>query len=146
MKKATLLLFCITATYITAIAGNDKSITFDRLPSSSQQMIEKNFPNQSISLIKMESELSGKSYEVIFTNGNKVEFDRKGAWKEINCKFTELPQGVVPTKIKEHVNQHYPNTKITKIERKSRKRHEIKLSNNLEIEFDAQFQISDIDN
>lgn len=145
MKKLILLFLCVAAVHITVKAGNDKPITFDQLPAQSQQMIRNYFPNQSVALVKMERELSGNSYEVIFTNGNKVEFDRKGIWKEIDCKYAEIPMEVVPQEIVSFVKQNYSDSKITKIEKKSRNRHEIELLNGLEIEFDAKFNVIDID-
>ncbi len=137
-------MFLATA-HITTYAGNDKSISFNQLPANSQQMIKKYFPDQSVALVKMEREFSGKSYEVIFTNGNKAEFDNKGVWKEINCKYTELPQEVIPQKISSYVKTNYPDSKIIKIEKKSRNRYEIELANGLELEFDANFNVTNID-
>lgn len=145
MKKLILLFLCVTAIHASTQAGNDRSISFDQLPAQSQQMIKKYFPNQSVALVKMEREFSGKSYEVIFTNGNKAEFDRKGIWKEIDCKYTELPSEVVPSQIANYVRTNYPDLKITKIEKKSRNRYEIELLNGMELEFDANFNVIDID-
>lgn len=145
MKKLILLFLCVTAIHVSTQAGNDRPISFDQLPAQSQQMIKKYFPNQSVALVKMEREFSGKSYEVIFTNGNKAEFDRKGIWKEIDCKYTELPSEVVPLQIANYVRTNYPDLKITKIEKKSRNRHEIELLNGMELEFDANFNVIDID-
>lgn len=145
MRKLILLFLCVAAIHVTAKAGNDRPISFDQLPAQSQQMIKKYFPNQSVALVKMEREFLGKSYEVIFTNGNKAEFDNKGIWKEIDCKYTELPSEVIPSQIANYVTTHYPDLKITKIEKKSRNRHEIELLNGLELEFDANFNVIDID-
>lgn len=145
MKKFILLFLCVAAIHITAKAGSDRPINFDQLPAQSQQMIKKYFPNQSVALVKMEREFLGKSYEIIFTNGNKVEFNNKGIWKEIDCKYTELPSEIVPPQITNYAKTNYPDLKITKIEKKSRNRHEIELSNGLGLEFDANFNVIDID-
>lgn len=145
MRKLILLFLCVAAIHVTVKAGNDRPISFDQLPAQSQQMIKKYFPNQSVALVKMEREFFGKSYEVIFTNGNKAEFDNKGIWKEIDCKYTELPSEVIPPQIANYAITHYPDLKITKIEKKSRNRHEIELFNGLELEFDANFNVIDID-
>ena len=120
MKKIILLFLCLAAIQITIKAGNDKPIDFNELPAQSQQMIKKYFPDQSVALVKMEREFSGKSYELIFTNGNKVEFDKRGLWKEINCKYTTLPLELVPAQITDYVNTNYPEVKITKIEKKGK--------------------------
>ena len=32
---------------------------------------------------------------LIFTNGDKLEFDKKGVWTEVNCKYSAVPVAVV---------------------------------------------------
>jgi hypothetical protein len=145
MKKLLLLLVCVAAVHATSKADNDRPISFEQLPAESQQMIKRHFPNQSVALVKKDCDFLEKSYEVIFTNSNKVEFDKRGIWKEINCKYTEMPPEVVPEQIANYVRTNYSALKITKIERKSRNRHEIELVNGLELEFDANFIVIDID-
>ena len=49
----------------------------------------------------METDWFDKSYDVIFTNGDKLEFDKKGVWTEVNCKYSAVPVAVVPDAIKE---------------------------------------------
>ena len=46
---------------------------------------------------------------------------------------------------KDYVSKHYPEAKILKIERDS-KTYEVKLNNQLELEFNKAFQLIDIDN
>ncbi|MDR0422133.1 MAG: PepSY-like domain-containing protein [Proteiniphilum sp.] len=145
MKRLLFLLLCVAAVHTASKAGDDRPVSFEQLPAESRQMIEKHFPNQSAALVKMECDLMEVSYEVIFTSGSKVEFDRKGFWKEINCKYTEVPAGIVPEQITDYVRKNYPALKITGIEKKSRRRHEVKLQNGLELEFDAHFNLIDID-
>lgn len=51
-------------------------------------------------MAKMETDWFDKSYDVIFTNGDKLEFDKKGVWTEVNCKYSAVPVAVVPEAIK----------------------------------------------
>lgn len=146
MKKNLTLLLCLFAMQISVNASDDKPISFEQLPAQSQQLIKKHFQNQSIALVKMESEFLDKSYEVIFTNGNKIEFDKKGVWKEIDCKYTQLPSAIIPVEIQNYVSKNYSDTKITKIEKESRGCHEIELGNGLDLKFDSKYNLIDIDN
>lgn len=146
MKKILTLLLCLFAIQVAANASDDKPISFEQLPAQSQQMIKKHFQNQSIALVKMESEIFDKSYEVIFTNGDKIEFDKKGIWKEIDCKYTQLPAAIVPVEIQNYVAKNYPETKITKIEKEGKGCHEIELKNGLDLKFDSKYNLIDIDN
>ena len=92
----------------------------------------------------MESGLFEKSYDVVFNNGEKLEFDRRGNWTEIDCKMSSVPSALVPAKIRSYVKATYPGTKILKLE-KDDNRYEVKLSNRLEVTFNKNFQVVDID-
>ena len=148
MKKIIVImsLVCLSSIPLLLIASNDKQIDFNRLPAQSKQFVKKFFPKQSIALIKMESEVFDKSYEVIFTNGDKAEFDKKGNWTEVDCKYAQVPVDVVPSQIRNYVGKNYPNSKITKIEKEARGQYEIELSNGMELKFNSKFNLIDIDN
>ena len=92
----------------------------------------------------MEVELLGKKYDVIFTNGEKIEFDSKGQWTDIECKQSQVPAALVPAAIAAFVKKNYPQAAILKIER-DRKTYEVELSNRLELKFDKSFRLIDID-
>lgn len=148
MKKTIFLLLSLIVVCTNIKADDDKPIEFAQLPAASQQFIKKHFSDKAIALVKMESGLFEKSYEVIFTNGDKAEFDRQGEWKEVRCKYTEVPRSIIPNAIQQYVTQHYPGEKIIKIEKEKgskKKTYEIKLTNKLELSFDAQFRLTDID-
>ena len=93
----------------------------------------------------MESDFFYKSYEVIFTNGNKVEFGKNGNCEEVNCKYTSVPTAIIPTTIQKYVTTNYPDTRVLKIER-DKKEYEVQLSNRVELKFDLKFNLIDIDN
>jgi len=146
MKKILTLFVCLLFIQFSVNASNDEQIQFGQLPAESQQVIKKHFASQSIALVKMENDFFDKSYEVIFTNGNKIEFDKKGMWKEIDCKYTGLPATILPTQIQNYVSRNYPEIKINKIEKESRNRYEVELANGLDLKFDSKFNLIDIDN
>ena len=144
MKKAALLLACILAFNLAALANDDKPIKVEQLPQTSQQFIKKHFAGKGIAIAKMESGIIEKSYDVIFTNGDKLEFDRKGHWTDIDCKYSEVPASAVPKQIADYVKQNHKDVKILKIEKEG-KRHDVDLSNGWELTFDKNFNIVDID-
>ena len=144
MKKLALLLACIFAFNFAAQANDDKPIKVEQLPQASQQFIKKHFAGKSIAIAKMESGILEKSYDVIFTNGDKLEFDRKGQWTDVDCKFSEVPASIVPKQIADYVKQNHKGVKILKIERE-RNRHDVDLSNGWELTFDKNFNVVDID-
>ncbi len=144
MKQLIVLFACIFALNGLAKAGDDKPITMNELPQKSQQFIHKFFAKEEISLVKMEKEMWDKSYEVIFTNGQKVEFDKNGVWKEVDCQYSAVPKGILPEAIQKHVTEKYPNAKILKIEQDSKK-IEVELDNKLELKFNHNNQLIGID-
>ena len=91
MKKLVFLLVCLFTLQTVARADDDKPIQVTQMPQLAQQFIKQHFSDSKVALAKMESDFLYKSYEVIFTNGNKVEFDKKGNWEEVDCKHTSVP-------------------------------------------------------
>lgn len=143
MKKLVLLLVSVFTIQL-ALAGNDKPITFEQLPAAAQQFVKKHFASEKVAFAKEDSELFDTSYEVMFASGSKVEFDKKGAWTDIQCRQSQLPAGVVPQAIQKFVADRYPDAKILKLE-KDRYSYEVKLSNRWEIKFDTKFNVIDMD-
>ena len=145
MKKLLLLFVCLFTLQTIARADDDKPIQVSQMPQKAQQFIKQHFAGSNIAMAKVESDFLQKSYDVIFTDGNKVEFDKKGNWTEVNCKFSVVPQGIPPPPIQKYTATNYPQAKVLKIER-DKTDYEVKLSNGWELKFDSKFNLIDIDN
>ena len=115
------------------------------MPKSAQQFIKNHFANQSIAMAKVETEFMDKNYDVIFTNGDKVEFDKKGKWTKVDCEHSQVPQAIIPMAIQHYVAKNYPDAKVVKIEVTDRKGYDVDLSNGFDIEFDKKMNVRDID-
>lgn len=144
MKKFVFLLVCFFSVQTMLWADNDKPIQVGQLPTKAQTFITTYFKNHKVALAKMESGLFNKPYDVIFTNGEKLEFDHSGNWTEVKCLKSEIPAAIVPAPVKTYVKTHYPEEKILQIERKG-KEYEVKLTNHWEITFDNKYCVIDID-
>lgn len=146
MKKILFVLAAIfTFGVSNVLADNDKLIKKSELPAESQQFINDNFSGVEITYAKLERELLERSYEVVLADGTKLEFTSKGAWKEVDCRYAEVPAAIVPQAIKNYVAKNYPGEKVLKIER-DRGYYELKLSNRYELTFNKDYNIIDIDN
>lgn len=145
MKK---ILFTLIAVFsvgiLSANADNDKIINKNQLPVQAQQFINKHFAGIEISYAKEEWDNFKHSYEVRFADGTNIEFTSKGNWDEVNCRFSEVPSAIIPQPIREYIKKNYPGAKVILIE-KDRNDYEVKLSNRLELKFDKDFNIYDID-
>ena len=144
MKKLVFLLVCLFTLQTVARADDYKPIQVTQIPQPAHQFIKQHFADSKVALAKMESGVFYKSYDVVFTNGEKVEFDKAGEWKEVRCRQSEVPAQVVPEAIRNYVKTNYPDARILEIEF-DHNEYEIKLSNRWEITFDSQMRVIDID-
>lgn len=126
-----------------AFADNDKPVEINQLPQTAQQIIKKYFAGKDVAMATLESGILDKEYDIVFTDGNKIEFDRKGQWTSIECK-PQVPAALVPAKIAQYVGNKYAGLKILKID-KDNKEYDVKLSNGLEITFNKNFKVIEID-
>lgn len=145
MKRLAFLFVCIFTLNMVTLAANDKPIQMEEMPRLAQQFVKKYFSGHSVALIKMETDFLSKSYDVIFTNGDKVEFDKKGHWTKIDCEHSVIPTGLVPDTILGYVQKQYPTAKILSLELTDHKGYDVELSNGVDIEFDKKFNVIDID-
>ena len=149
MKTILKLLLIAVALLLPSVAsadttGSEKAISPSQLPAKARQTIAAHFPNRKIALAKMETELFSRSYSVILTHGEKIEFDGRGAWTEIKCKRSAVPAALVPQPIARYVRENYPDARIIEIE-KDDDEIEVTLSNHLEVTFNKDFEVTDID-
>lgn len=145
MKRLITLSICLFIFLGFTRADDDKPISVEQLPAKAQEFIKQYFSKKEVSYAKMEKDFWEKKYDVVFVNGEKVEFDKNGLWEEVNCKFSVVPEAIIPQPIRNLLAKQYPEAKPLKIERDS-KGYEVKLNNQLEIKFNTNFQIVDIDN
>ncbi len=144
MKTRLFLMLCLLALPFVAQADDDKPIRVDQLPAKAQQFIKQHFAEKSVSLAKEESDFFDKSYDVIFTDGDKVEFDRKGNWQNVSCRKQAVPEAIIPEAVRRYVSTHYPEAKIIKVERE-KSTLEVKLSSGLELKFNSRYELIEID-
>lgn len=144
MKKLILLLVCMFTMHTMVMADNDKPIQVNQLPAKVQTFINTYFKDHKVALAKEESGMFYKSYDVVFTNGEEIEFDKAGEWKEVKCRQSEVPAQIIPEAIRNYVKENYPDARILQIEL-DKKEYEIRLSNRLEITFDSKMRVIDID-
>lgn len=145
MKKLLMLLVCLFTLQTMVSADNEKNIRINQLPQTAQQFIKQHFADSNVAIVKLETDFLQKNYDVIFTNGNKVEFDKQGNWKEVNCKYSMVPSPIIPNVIQQYISTNYPEAKILKIDR-DKKDYELKLSGGLELKFDMDLRLIDMDN
>ena len=130
MKKFTILLasLAVMASSVPAFAGKDRIITVGELPAVAQQFVQTHFKAVEVSYAKVDEEL----------------FAKDGAWKEVDCKYGEVPAAIVPQQIRDYVAKNFAGRKIVSIDRDKRD-WEVKLDNGLDLKFDLHFRLIEID-
>ncbi len=138
MKKLVLFTTLLLTMGITsACAEDDKPIDNTQLPQAAQQFIKSYFPNETVTFASVDKEVFESQYDVYLSNGTELEFDGDGQWKEVNCKTSPIPAGIVPERIVDYVATNHPNLQIVKISRDSRE-YEIELyPGGMELVFDS---------
>ncbi len=144
MKKSFVLLVCLFALSLTACADKERPIEVNQLPARAQQFLKENFASAKVSYAKEESDWLDKNYEVLFANGDKIEFGKDGEWKEVDCRKSAVPDAVVPQAIRSHVAANHPDLKIVKIDRDKRG-YDVKLGNGLELKYDRDYRLTGYD-
>jgi len=141
MKKSLFALLAFVLTMcMPAQADNDRVITFEQLPAQAQTLLKQHFADKVPLIVTVDWD----DYRVIYQSGEKVEFDKKGNWKELDCKVSYVPTALIPEAIKTSVKTTFPGAVIIKLDR-DRRGYDVKLNNGMELEFNKNFQIVDID-
>ena len=132
-----MMAFLIGITLLTispAYADHDRAVTTEQMPRQAQEFIARYFPGEKIAYAKKESDFFEVIYEVMFTNGSK----------EVDCRYSSLPAGIVSMPIETKVQELYPGAAVIKIER-DKQEVEVKLNNGMELTFDRSHNLIGID-
>ena len=115
------------------------------LPAAAQSFLEQYYPEGNIALVMKSLDDMKVTYETIYTDGVRVEFDRRGEWKKVGSGLSPVPQDLIPPQITAYLSANFPAIDVVKIER-DRKEWEVKLSNRMELTFDSRtFALTDVD-
>ena len=144
MRTLLIIVFSLFVFSFPALADDDRPINVNQLPAQAQEFINRFFSDSAVALAKQEGRFIGKNYDVIFCNGDKVEFDKSGEWTNVHCKYSSVPDGIVPAPIAGYVEKNFSGVKIVQIEIDERV-FEVELSNGVDLKFSKSYKLLDID-
>ena len=134
MKQVKFFLMALLCLMVSGVAlADDKPIPAEQLPADAKTFVQTFFAGKKI----LFAEKDWNSYECRLDDGTKIEFNRKGKWKEVDCHMKEVPAGIIPSTITEYVKANFPGCVITKVD-KERYGYDIGLSNDLDLKFNYQ--------
>lgn len=139
MKKLILAFIAIVSFgFSTAMAQNantNPAIT---------QFVTQHFPNATVQMVMPDED----DIDVVLNDYTKIEFRLNNEWKKVDCEhsttFTAVPATIVPEQITAYVNTNFPGAIIKKLEKNFRD-WEIELNNGLELKFNSNFKVMEID-
>lgn len=143
MKKIMMISALVLAS-ISIVKADDRPVTFTQLPQAAQNFINTNYPDEKVSFATVDDDIILPDYYVVLANGVKVQFENDGRLERIECRTGNIPAGVVPVQILEAVKRYYPDAKVIEYE-VGRRTYEVKLSNRLELKFNRNFNIIELD-
>lgn len=129
---------------VSAANDDDRPIRYEELPDAARSFIEKHFGKEQLSHATVDEDIMDKEYKVVFTSGTKLEFDGKGEWIELDCRYSAVPADLVPQQIADYVKAHYPESKITELKHEYGN-WEAKITGGLELTFNRDMKLVDID-
>lgn len=144
MKKLFSAVLLVTMLATTACARNEQIIEFGQLPAEAQTLVQTYFPQEEISFVVKDKEGLSVEYEVRFASGAKVEFNKAGELKKVDCGLLAVPEGLVPEAVRTYVSAKFPKEYITEWQKDGR-RWKAELSSGLDLVFDKSYNFVGID-
>ena len=124
---------------------SDKPVPPAQLPAPIQSFVQQYFPGQTITFAQKDLELTGWKYEIFLADGTHIDFDTDDMWDKIECSLTNpVPTALIPPPVASTIQANYPDAMITKID-KELNGYEVDLANGLELKFNNQGAIVDMD-
>jgi len=135
----------ILAFVLLMTACSDKPVTPEQLPAPIKAFLQQNFPGQTISFAKKNLEGFGYQYDVVLADGTQIDFDTDDVWDKVACTLANpVPTALIPAPIVAHIQANFPDAMITKID-KEHYGYEVELANGLELKFNKQGVLTEMD-
>lgn len=145
--KTTVLLPLIAFFIISmmALVGcGEKPVAPTQLPPEIQTFVQQTFPNQAITFAKKDRELFGSKYDVVLADGTQIDFNKDHFWDKVESRMNPVPAALIPAPIATYINTNFPAVAIVKID-KERYGYEVELANELELKFNEQGALMEMD-
>lgn len=141
MKKILMLIAVVTLS-LSCIA-DDKPVTYEILPAAAKEFIKANFPDEKVSYAFADDDLIRPDYMVRLADGTEIQFNHDGSLEKVSSR-AGVPSQIIPVQITEYVKTNFPDAVIVDYEI-GRREYEIGLSNGLDLKFNNNFRLVEMD-
>lgn len=126
-------------------ACSDKPVAPEQLPVPVRTFIQQTYPGEAITFAQKDLELTGWKHEIFLVDGTHIEFDTDDMWDKIESPVARpVPQQLIPAPIASHLQANFPGAVVTKID-KERNGYEIELANGMELKYNKQGVLREMD-
>ena len=140
-----IITFSIFALFLLMTSCSDKPVAPQQLPETVTSFVQQSFPGSNITYAEKDLELTGYKYDVVLADGTRIEFDTDDVWDKIECPLTNpVPTALIPAPIVTYLQTNYPDAMVLKID-KERNGYEVELANGLELKFNKQGVLTEMD-
>lgn len=115
--KMLKFLAAVSGAVLTITGCDEKHINYSKLPDAARSFIEQYFGEENVISSEKDRDDNAVFFSVLLGDGTELEFDESGMWLSVDCKFSEVPAGIVPETILSDVGARYPKSSIFKIEK-----------------------------
>lgn len=139
-----MMILAVAAISVAMAYADDRPVAFNQLPQPAQTFMNTYFPGVRMAFATVEDDLIKPDYQVVLTSGVMITFRNDGRLEKIETRKGGIPSGIMPVQITEMIKDRYPGVEIVEYE-VGRKTYEVTLSNNVELKFNRDFNVIEID-
>ena len=135
--KRVMTLFCAVALISVWTNAERIQVKPDKIPHLAQNQLKAYFPDATVvEATKDESKIKN-NYEVVLSDGTKLEFDKDGNWLFVDRGGEPIPTRMIPGQVHMVLNKNFGEYKVIKMEKDEKRNSEITLSDGTKVFFDT---------
>ena len=144
MKNKITFASLIALMAIMFCSCSDVNVAPGEVPGQIQIFVQQNFPGQNITFAQKDWSFFAYEYDVTLADGTHIEFNRNNEWTKIESVASGVPVALLPAPIATYLNTNNPGVAIKKIDIDNGE-IEVELANDLELKFNEQGALMEMD-
>lgn len=119
---------------MTSCDDDEEIVSVDKLPSKATEFVVSYFPTAQI----VSTEKDGSDYEVLLSDGTRIEFTKKGEWRDVEAAAGKtVPAGFYPAGIDTYIEASFEGIGINEISKEANNHYDVELTSGTELRFNS---------